>query len=112
MRNEILIEEIAKFFEIEGDRSAFGCDQNEIDRWVNFCQEQFPEKGVCVVKSWSIVECECNENEELRLFEMGLLPFVLHTNHVIFDSRDRWKPGSFASSYFKFQSSTIASLSL
>lgn len=101
MKNEILIEEIAKFFKMEGDRSAFGCDQSEIDRWAKFCEERYPGKGFCAVKLWSIVECECNEKEKLHLFEMGLLPFVLHTNHVIFDSRERWGPGSFASSYFQ-----------
>lgn len=101
MKNEILIEEIARFFKMEGDQSALGCDQSEISTWVKFCEEKYPSKGYCAVKSWSIVECECNETEEFQLFEMGLLPFVLHTNYVIFDSRRRWQQGSFASSYFQ-----------
>jgi hypothetical protein len=98
MGSSFSIEDIALFFSELGEPSILGCDEYDVEGWISFCQERYPEKGVCTVKKWAIVECQCNDNEKFLLNKMGLQPTLLNTSCVIWDSRNRWSPGSFACS--------------
>ncbi|WP_323816470.1 DUF6957 family protein [Cellvibrio sp. NN19] len=100
MEESFTIEDLARFFSDVGAPSDLGCDESEVQKWISFCEDKYPSKGVCTVKKWAVVECQCSEVEKGQLTSQGFLPFVLHTNYVEWDSRGRWRTGSFASSFF------------
>lgn len=100
MKENFTIEELAWFFSETGTPSDLGCDESEAKKWICFCEDKFPSKGICTVKNWAIVECQCNAVEMSQLREKGLLPFVLHANNVVWDSKGRWREGSFACTFF------------
>jgi hypothetical protein len=95
------LEDIVRFYDEVGAPSSFGCDEGEVKNWISYCEEKYPEKGICTVKAWAVVECRCNESEVLALkHKLGVKPFVLKTNYVLWDSKNRWPSGSIACSYF------------
>ena len=100
MKESFTIEDLAKFYSETGIASDLGCDESESGEWISFCEDKYPSKGVCTVKNWAIVECQCNEIEKEQLRSKGLLPAVLHSNYVVWDSRGRWRTGSFACTFF------------
>lgn len=100
MKDSFTIEDLARFFSDVGVPSDLGCDESEVQKWISFCEDKYPNKGVCSVKNWATVECQCSEVEKGQLTAQGFLPFVLHTNCVVWDSRGRWKVGSFACTFF------------
>jgi hypothetical protein len=100
MEELFTIEDVAGFYAEKGTPSCLGCDESEIEKWISYCEDHYADKGICTVKKWMIVECTYSEPAKAKLREMGLLPFVMHANCVVWDSKNRWRTGSFASSYF------------
>ncbi|MEN0036693.1 MAG: hypothetical protein AAGC78_06480 [Cellvibrio sp.] len=95
------IEEIARFYREVGEPCDLGCGESDVEKWINFCTGKYPYKGVCTVKKWAVIECRCSENEVLIIKEkLGLQPFVLNANHVMWDSQGRWREGNFCCSFF------------
>jgi hypothetical protein len=95
------IEDVARFYKEVGDPVDLGCCENDMQKWISYCEEKYPYKGICTVKKWAVVECKCTEYEALLLKErMGLKPFVLNANYVVWDSKARWREGDFACSFY------------
>lgn len=101
MDSTFSIEDVARFYKEVGEPCDLGCDEIDIQKWIGFCEEKYPYKGVCTVKKWAVVECQCGENEvEIIKEKLGLEPFVLNANYVIWDSKSRWREGNFCCSFF------------
>jgi hypothetical protein len=99
MEELFTLEDVASFYAEHGTPSELGCDESEVEKWITYCRNEYPEHGICTIKKWMVVECTYSESAKAKLHEMGLLPFVMHTNFVMWDSKGRWRTGSFASSY-------------
>jgi len=98
MSENCTVEELSNFFHEIGEPYNLGCYEDDTRRWISFCETEYPQKGICMVKKWAVVECEFNEASNAYLCAKGFQPIVLHSNYVIWDSENRWSSGSFASS--------------
>ena len=100
MKTGISIDDIAKFYNEKQELSTLGCDEYEIEKWKKYCQEYYAEKGICLVKEWTVVEVLFSDSETNLLVGLGLKEFVLNANNVLWDSKNRWPPGSVVCSHF------------
>lgn len=58
---------------------------------IDAAQQRFPGKAFCLVKRWIIVEIPTDEVEPLP---SGIAPMIVLAHEVIYDSRERFVPGS------------------
>lgn len=98
MNKNCTVEEIDNFLSEKGEPSSLGCNESDLKKLIALCEEKYPDKGICTVKNWSVVDIEYDDESKAWFHAKGLHPTVLHTNHVICDANQRWRPGSFATS--------------
>lgn len=98
MNRNCTVEEIDSFLNEKGDPSSLGCNESDVERLIALCENRHPDKGVCTVKKWTVVDIDYDDESKAWFHAKGLHPIVLHTNHVMWDKNQRWRPGSFATS--------------
>lgn len=91
-------EEIDNFLNEKGKPSNLGCSEADLEKLIALCEEKYPEKGICTVKNWSVVDIEFDDESKAQFHAKGLYPIVLHTHYVMWDKNQRWHQGSFATS--------------
>lgn len=74
-----------------GKACEFGCVNSEIFECIKYARKNMPEKGICLVKHWMILDCVHDFARGSRIKEN--VSSLLYIGNVLFDSPPRFSPG-------------------
>lgn len=74
-----------------GKACEFGCVNSEIFECIKYARKHMPEKGICLVKHWMILDCVHDLARGSRIKEN--VSSLLYVGNVLFDSPPRFSPG-------------------
>lgn len=76
-----------------GSACEFGCVNPEIFECIKYARKNMPEKGVCLVKHWMILDCVHDFARGSRTKGKENISSLLYGGNVLFDSPPRFSPG-------------------
>jgi hypothetical protein len=56
-------------------------------------EECFPERSFCIVREWCWIEFSASPLIKQGMAALGELPALLFASEIVYDSRDRFRPG-------------------
>lgn len=61
-------------------------------------QERYPDKPFCIVRDWKLINLDVSADELAEITVAGLLPQLIYSGNVRFDSQNRFDPGNWVRS--------------
>lgn len=76
-----------------GNFCEFGCTISEIFECIKYARKHYPDKGLCLVRSWMILDCVLDGVRGSRISRNENISSLLYGGDVLFDCPERFSVG-------------------
>lgn len=76
-----------------GNACDFGCINSEIFECIKYARKHYPDKGLCLVRSWMILDCVHADVRGSRINRNENTSSLLYGGDVLFDCLKRFSVG-------------------